>query len=112
MGQVLNSVDRCNVGVNAHQSLSDAGMVTKGRPLVTVSRRSASLPATGWLLFPLCLSLQLLACQSLPTKTYEIRQEYAYIHNRRQAVVNGTETTDDLPAPPVAEIPPNLKGLA
>ena len=103
-------------------------MVTKGRPLVTVSRRSASLPATGWLLFPLCLSLQLLACQSIPTKTYEIRQraftyrpssllqdyreEYAYIHNRRQAVVNGTGTSDDLSAPPVSEIPPNLKGLA
>jgi len=69
-----------------------------------------------------------LACQSFPTKTDEIRQraftyrpsslllyyreEYAYIQNRRQVVANGTETSDDLPAPPVSEIPANLKGFA
>jgi hypothetical protein len=80
------------------------------------------------LLLPLCLSFPLSACQSVPIKTYEVRQraftyrpasllqdyqeEYAYIRNRRQAVVNGDGTPDDLPVLPVSEIPPNLKGLA
>ncbi len=103
-------------------------MNTNGRPSHTLSRGTVSLPVTGWFLLPLCLSFALAACQSLPTKTYEIRQraftykptalvkdyqeEYAYIRNRRQAVVNGTGTPDDLPVPPASEIPPNLKGLA
>jgi hypothetical protein len=103
-------------------------MMTNVLSLVTVSRKSVSLPATDWLLLPLCLSFLLSACQSLPTKTYEIRQraftyspasllqdyqeEYAYIQNRREAVANGTGTSDTSPVPPVSQIPPHLKGLA
>jgi hypothetical protein len=96
--------------------------------LVTVPRRSVAVPATGWLLLSLCLLFVLSACQSLPTKTYEIRQraftyrptsllqdyqeEYAYIQNRREAVANGTGRSDAPPLPPVSEIPPHLTGLA
>lgn len=103
-------------------------MTTTSCPFQTVSKRAFFVPVTDWLLLPLCLALVLSACQSLPTKTYDIRQrsftykpsalvqdyqeEYAYIQNRRQAVVNGDGTPDDLPVPPVAEIPANLTGLA
>ena len=68
------------------------------------------------------------ACQSVPTKTYQIRQraftykpsalvqdyqeEYAYIQNRRQAVLYGADEPDNLPVKPATDVPPNLTGLA
>lgn len=68
------------------------------------------------------------ACQSVPTKTYQIRQraftykpstlvrdyqeEYAYILNRRQAVLYGADEPDNLPVRLAMEVPPNLTGLA
>jgi predicted acylesterase/phospholipase RssA len=82
----------------------------------------------------LCLLLfvGLTACQTIPTKTYEVRQrafthqpsslvrdyqeEYAYIQERRETAGNGqTNGASDCPppAPPAATIvPANLTGLA
>lgn len=76
----------------------------------------------------LLLGLLFSACQSIPTKTYEVRQraftykptslvqdyqeEYAYIRNRRQAVLYGADALDKFPLKPATEIPANLTGLA
>ncbi len=76
----------------------------------------------------LSLCLLLAACETVPTKTYEVRQraftfdpatlvrdyqeEYAYIEQRRHSVLNGlAEASDDQPAP-VTTVPRHLKGLA
>ena len=103
-------------------------MVTKGRPLrrYQEDRPLFQLPA-GFFFLSASHSSSWPA-NPYPAKTDESRQraftyrpasllrdyreEYVYIQNRREAVVNGTGTSDDLPAPPVSEIPPNLKGLA
>lgn len=76
----------------------------------------------------LCCALTLAACESVATKTYEVRQraftykpmklvqdyqeEYAYIQNRREAVLYGNNVPDNLPIKPATEVPQNLTGLA
>ncbi len=81
-----------------------------------------------WLWASLLLSLTLSACQTVPTKTYDIRQraftyqpaslvrdyqeEYAYIEQRRQTVANGEANGVADHVPLVLQIPPHLTGLA
>ena len=104
----------------AHDPLgAEAG---QGRPLTGM--RSCTAIAVGCCL----LSLALSACETVPTKTYQVRQraftykpstlaqdyqeEYAYIQNRRQAAANGDGTPDERPLPAVQVPPTNLTGLA
>ncbi|WP_455387785.1 patatin-like phospholipase family protein [Petrachloros mirabilis] len=86
------------------------------------------LPVVTWsfvLLGGICF---LSACQTVPTKTYDVRQraftydpaalvrdyqeEYAYIENRRHHVVNGNSNPSSSAMPPVTQVPAHLKGLA
>jgi Patatin-like phospholipase len=76
----------------------------------------------------LLLNLFLPACQSVPTKTYEVRQraftydpaalvrdyreEYAYIEDRRHSVANGNSNPTSGAVSPVTGVPNHLKGLA
>jgi len=76
----------------------------------------------------LLLSIALAACETAPTKSYEVRQraftykpsaliqdyreEYAYIQNRREAALYGHGGPDSLPVKPAMQIPSNLTGLA
>jgi len=94
----------------------------KTRPLIRMPYTTRTV--VGLLLLGVFLS----ACELIPTKTYDIRQraftykpaalvhdyqeEYAYIQNRRQAVLNGNGAPDSLPVPSVSHVPPNLTGLA
>lgn len=85
-------------------------------------------PAATWFPGILIGLLLLSACQTVPTKTYEVRQraftynpaqlvqdyqeEYAYIERRRHSVLNGlAEAVTDRLAP-VSTVPGHLKGLA
>jgi Patatin-like phospholipase len=76
----------------------------------------------------LLLLLSLVACQTIPTKTYEIRQraftyqpsslirdyqeEYAYIQERRQTVANGQANGVSEQPTAAATVPAHLSGLA
>ncbi len=76
----------------------------------------------------ICLLLACSACQTIPTKTYEIRQrafsydpgslvrdyqeEYAYIEQRRLSVLNGDGTDPPNFLPLASHVPENLVGLA
>ena len=84
--------------------------------------------AAAWLPGILGSLLLLSACQTIPTKTYEVRQraftynplalvqdyheEYAYIEQRRHSVLNGLAQASADRSAPVAELPAHLKGLA
>ena len=79
-----------------------------------------------WLSLLVLMSLS--ACQTVPTKTYEIRQraftfqpaslvrdyqeEYAYIQERRYTVANGQSNGVSERPPASVLVPPNLTGLA
>ena len=76
----------------------------------------------------LLAALALSACQSVPTKTYEIRQraftynpgslvrdyqeEYAYIEQRRKTVADGSPNGVADHVPMALHVPVNLTGLA
>lgn len=76
----------------------------------------------------LLLLVALAACQTVPTKTYDIRQraftyqpaslvrdyqeEYAYIQERRSTVANGQSNGVSATPPVATTVPPHLTGLA
>jgi len=89
---------------------------------------SISPPVTMWPIGLLGLCLLLSACESVPTKTYQVRQraftyqpaaliqdyqeEYAYIEQRRLSAINGDGTSAPDFFPLVTQVPSHLTGLA